>query len=545
MFLLSILFCKECFGQFFSRTPPREPFNRIEFNNFTPNWRMDIFDSTLVRLDTFNGYNSVRNIPLMSGEYVNENKFYRCHAISEYDLLGFIVNCIDISSGDLLWSRIIDTSHFGRQLSPVHQRFDSEGNLVILGFRKTRPFGASGRAWGFAEPSKFFRLVLDKNDGGIISYRSPDENETFQFVATSHNNSWDFFDFNPDGSIDLLFNRRNPFPLSNAYVIKGLINSEGYLIFQDSFEYRQINSGITRSRYAKRGSHYYCLERHQHDTIVYLVEMDSLLNEVDRTIVDYYNYETTVAELNGYDESHLFFVQGYFENEKQFIRLYMYDYSGVLVNLYDLQSDFIEQYTDALRFEYDTKSKQLLIFALLHDRDFENRIVHSFLDVILFDGNEFKLIKSIEISNENRDFFPNWIYFNGEDDLLFDTRAGLIFYRDEPNTLHGFVRSQSDWSYGLMSASRIQLGLETSNVVEQEENRKFLLYPNPNNGVFSITTDKVYDGVNVYNQIGQRMTVSYNGDHIDISHLPTGMYYLYLTERGRRVTETQILIKIE
>ena len=71
------------------------------------------------------------------------------------------------------------------------------------------------------------------------------------------------------------------------------------------------------------------------------------------------------------------------------------------------------------------------------------------------------------------------------------------------------------------------------------------IYPNPSDANVFLYTDGDYDDIYVYNQLGQRMPISYSGDQIDISHLPTGMYYLYLTERGMRVSETQKLVKIE
>ena len=42
---------------------------------------------------------------------------------------------------------------------------------------------------------------------------------------------------------------------------------------------------------------------------------------------------------------------------------------------------------------------------------------------------------------------------------------------------------------------------------EQETSGKFLVYPNPNNCAFFISTDAAFDGIQLYNQIGQRVNV--------------------------------------
>lgn len=71
------------------------------------------------------------------------------------------------------------------------------------------------------------------------------------------------------------------------------------------------------------------------------------------------------------------------------------------------------------------------------------------------------------------------------------------------------------------------------------------IIPNPTKDEFKFYTNAAYDDIWMYNQVGQRISVSTTGDRIDVSYLPTGIYYLYLSKNGIKVTETQKLVKIE
>ncbi|TVR76011.1 MAG: T9SS C-terminal target domain-containing protein [Saprospirales bacterium] len=70
----------------------------------------------------------------------------------------------------------------------------------------------------------------------------------------------------------------------------------------------------------------------------------------------------------------------------------------------------------------------------------------------------------------------------------------------------------------------------------------FSLFPNPARSQASISANIDFDGVVLYNLTGKRIA-EFSGDRIDISSLPQGMYFVYLTNNGHRVTSTEKLVK--
>lgn len=541
IFLVSISYLG--ISQKLSLELPKKPFERLKFTNFEPYWMVDIFDSTLVRLDTFNGYNSQKNIRFTSGKFVSNNKFYRCHSISKYDYLGFRVSCIDISSGKMLWSRIIDTSHFERQILPVYQNFDRDGNLVLIGFRKLGPYKSNERAWGFVEPCKLFRLVLNAHDGSIISYHSPESNENIPFSAFRSNTDIDMFNFTPDGELDFLYRKNNAFPLSNTYVIQGKIDSVGSMIFNDSLEYKPKNNQIFRSRYAQKGDNYFCLERRPQENAVYLIEINKNLQEQNRYKVEYYNIESLIAEIQSYTDEYMIYVQYYIENEKETYRIYKYDYNGNLLNFYDVKNSFLSNYVASV-FSYDNKTGKLIIFSSKIDRNFDTKTTKGYLDINLYDGKTYELMKRIEIINENRDFLPYWVHFEDEENIYFDAAVGYVYYKDDGMSFPGFVRAQGDFSMALMHMSRESLGLEPSHTTNLIGHKALMIYPNPTNGIINIFNVNEDASVNIYNLQGQCLEKQQIMDNnIDIRHLSKGMYVLKIETKLHK--EFHKVIKID
>lgn len=533
------------FCQKFSRSLPLVQHERLEFTNFEPTWMIDVFDSTLMRTDYFNGYNSLRQISTMSGEYISNNKYFGCHAISEFDFLGFKVTCVDIPTGDLIWSKIIDTSHFNRQIIPIYQNFDMDGNLVLFGFRKQGPYRNSERAWGFKEPCKMFKLVLDHEDGSILSYSSPDSNENISFSASDGNTDIDFFNFNPIGEVEFLYRKFNAFPLANSYVIAGRIDTVGTLIYNDSLEYSPKDSGIFRSRYAQRGDKYYCLERRAKENAIFMVEMNWELEETSRYKVEYYNnnINTLLAGLYTYTNDHLLFIQTYVENQKNNLRIYMYDYSGTLLKFFEIKDSFSSQH-DGLRYEYDEKTKKLIIITRKINRNAQTKVAKCFMNVYLYNGTEYELTKSIEIINDNRTLLPNWRFLKNGENFIFDALASYFYYHDDGMSFPGFRFSLSDNSVALMKVSREDLGLETSQVSQLENSNQFLVYPNPSYGTLHFHNIETEANINIFDIHGQLLISQklYDGT-LDISHLSAGLYILDIKTQDR--SERHKIIKID
>ncbi len=111
--------------------------------------------------------------------------------------------------------------------------------------------------------------------------------------------------------------------------------------------------------------------------------------------------------------------------------------------------------------------------------------------------------------------------------------CGLGFINSEQNSpISGLTYTISPVSCGQGNA-RIANNIDIND--EKEMSGEFILYPNPNNGTFSITSEKVKEtfNVEVYNNLGRLVFEKENNDpeksNFSISELPKGIYIVILT----------------
>lgn len=533
-------------GQKLIRELPRAPFERLEFNDFEPEWMVDVFDSTLVRLDTFNGYNSIEITRRGLGVSKHDDKIFRFNNIRGYDYLGFIVTCIDDHTGDVVWSKVIDTSYFNRQMAPFYQNFDSNGNLVIIGFRKIVPYSSKDRAWTFAEPCKIFKLVLDGRDGSIIAYHSPESNQNIPFSAFSGNTFMDFFNYKPNGGIDFLYRKVNPSPLANFYVISGTIDSLGSMVFLDSLEYHPKGTSIYRSNYAQKDGHYFFLEEDLNQRTMHLVEMDVSLKEVNRFQPQNFIFNSQLPFPLRYTDDYMFFIQGYEVNDKQGYYLYRYDYTGQLLDFYDVENQFISKYnTNSFIFDYDDISGKLLIYSCMADDDYRTKTSQWYMDITLYNGETYDLRKRIEVKNKNRTIWPLFYpRYHDEENIYLSTYAGLSYYKDDGQSFPGFVSSQSDFSVAILKMSRASLGLGTTKTTELATQNHLKLYPNPTTGIVTIDHLDTPSKVEIYDLNGSLVQSVHNvTSEVNIDNLPSGIYILNIM--NHQINERHKIIKME
>ncbi len=505
-----------------------------------------MYDSTLVRLDTFNGHNSISNIRVISGVSKNAGKIYRCNNIVEYDYLGFIVTCIDDHTGDVVWSKIIDTSHFNRQLTPIYQNFDSDGNFVIIGFRKIVPYSSKDESWGLRDRCKIFKLVLDGQDGSIRSYHSPESNKNIFFAPLQGNSFIDFFNNNPKGEVDFLYRKSNPSPLANIYVVTGKIDSLGAMVFLDSLEYHPKGTSIYRSNYAQKEGHFFCFEEDLDKRSVHLVEMDSDLKEVNRFQPHNFIFGSQSQWILRYTDDYIFLIQGYEVNGKEGYYLYRYDYTGQLLDFYDVKNQFITGYlSNSFIFDYDDISGKLLIYSCIVDKDNESRISQWYMDITLYDGEAYDLRKRIEIKSKNRTLWPRFYpRYHDEDNIYLSTHVGLSYYRDDGQSFPGFVSSQSDFSVSILKMSRASLGLGTTKTTDWSKQNQLTIFPNPTTNTVTIANLDAPAKVDVYNLNGALVSTYDNvTSEVHIGQLPPGMYIFDIS--NRYVSEKHKVIRLE
>lgn len=77
-----------------------------------------------------------------------------------------------------------------------------------------------------------------------------------------------------------------------------------------------------------------------------------------------------------------------------------------------------------------------------------------------------------------------------------------------------------------------------SNEVEVTENA--VIYPNPSNGIFNISSDVAIDVVSVYNSLGQKILET-NNAQFDLSQHLKGIYFAQIDSQGKKLTHKIIL----
>ncbi|MCZ2101639.1 MAG: T9SS type A sorting domain-containing protein [Chitinophagales bacterium] len=533
-------------GQKWKKEPPRAPFERLEFKDFEPKWMVDVFDSALVRLDTFNGHNSIRNLRIISGVSKNDNKIYRCNNIEEYDYIGFIVTCIDDHTGDVVWSKIIDTSHYSRQMSPIYQNFDNNGNLVIIGFRKIVPYSSKDMAWVGNNLCKLFKLVLDGQDGRILSYHSPESNQNIIFNPFQGNTFLDFFNYKPNGEIDFLYNKPNPSPLANIYVISGRIDSLGSMVFLDSLEYHPKGTSIYRTNYAQKDDHFFFMEEDLKQRTIHFIEMDANLKEIKRFQPPNFIFNLQLPYLLRYTDDYMLFIQINDNSNKEGYYLYIYDYNGRLLKFYDVENQFISQYlSNSFIFDYDDISGKLLIYSCISDKDYDTKTTQWYMDITLYDGETYDLCKRIEVKNKNRTIWPEFYpRYHDEENIYLSTHVGLSYYRDDGQSFPGFATSQADFSVSILKMSRASLGLGTTKTTDLATQNCLKLYPNPTTGLVSIENLEALAKVDIYDLNGSLVQTNDNvTSEVNIENLKSGIYILNI--KNNQINERHKIIKIE
>jgi hypothetical protein len=545
--LIYFIYCGTLLGQKIYFPPPIKPFEQASFANLNPTWHLDIFDSTRIRTDTFDGYNEF-DFVYTYGDHIKDGKLYKSHAIRNYDYMGFRVSCVDIATGALLWAQNIDYDAYKRQHTPYYQTFDADGNLVIIGFKKTFPYDPKENNWfiGTTKPSKVFRLTLDADSGEVLSYFSPDTNADLKISTNNGFDNWNFFGLDESGKAEFLLDIYNLAPNANKLVRRGCIGPDGVFTIIDSLVYSPSNWDKTRSSYAKKDGSYYTLEHSKVNSSNHLVILDTNLVEIRRIDITHLNLEIYKKYLFSYTNEYLIFVQIVPNSTNNHYRYLVMDYDGHLMQTFETTGEFHKKYITFIT-DYDNKLGKLVIFAYGNNKDYDKKELRAFLDVLQYDGVEFKLYKSIRLTQPNIFFEAAQLFYDGDENLLLAMQFGLAYYDENLNP--PFWPAFGNKTSALMKVSRKELGLEPSVTQETAELAYTHCYPNPSSGAFYLDMDavegkkdiRIFDisGRNVYVEADVvRTDIS-----LDLSDLPSGQY-VYQVYIGSKVHAEGVWVKL-
>ncbi len=548
IFSLSIfsVICGVLIGQKIYFPPPIKPFEQVSFANLNPTWYLDIYDSTYIKPDTFDGYNEF-DFVFTFGDHVKDGKLYKIHAIRNYDWMGFRVSCLDIATGALLWARNIDYDEYNRQHTPYYQTFDADGNLVIIGFRKTFPYDPRENAWGIGttKPSKVFRLALQSDTGDVLSYFSPDANPDFKITTNNGFDNWNFFGLDESGKAEFLLDIFNLAPNANKLVKRGSISNNGIVTILDSLIYSPNNWDKSRSSYAKKDGKYVTIELSKEKNTNHIVFMDTNLMELKRIDITHLNLDIYKKYLYKYTDENIIFIQIIPSSLKSNYRFLVFDYEGNLMRTLQTTDELYMNYTDAL-ITYDAKVGKLLLFAYGYDNDYEKKETHSFLDILHYDGVKYQLYKSIRPKQLNIITSVWDVISDGDDNFLLDLKLGLSNYYEGLNP--PFRQSDGNKTSALMKVSRKELGIEPSATQETTDLANIHCYPNPSSGAFYLDMDELEGkkDIRIFDMSGRNVYVEANvvrsNISLDLSDLPSGQY-VYQVYIGSKVHAEGVWVK--
>lgn len=521
--------------------PPKVPFQSVKFDDFVPTWSLDIYDASLIRNDTFDGYNEF-DLVFTFGDHSRDGKLYKSHTIRNYDWMGFRVNCIDLATGELLWVRNITYDDYGRQHLPAYQTFDDDGNLVIIGFRKAFPYDPKEKAWltQSEKPSKIFRMVIDAIDGSVLSYHSPDEGPDFAYARNLNGRLWSFFGLDHRGSVEFLLMKYLNTPHLSTMVRKGYIHQDGKFELTDSLVFSPNDWTVNRTKYVKKDSKYYCLERSTSDGKKYIVAMDTLLREVSRVDISHFKIENNYIELFQFTDEFMLFGQAFPSPNNYNLRYFVVDYNGNLINTMDFKDDFFRKYYDA-NITFDSKYNKLLVVGFGDALNQTKNGYESFVDIIHYDGKKYETHKRIKISQVNLVWTPWQVLYVDDDQLIFDCRVGAYFY--DENATPTIQYSHGNNAMNVTAVSRSALGILSSTQEEEVVGGiEKHAYPNPSSGSFNLSLDGFLGNIDlrIFDMSGRNVYVDTDinsGDiSLDLSALPVGIYAYRVYQGSKLLT---------
>ena len=144
-------------------------------------------------------------------------------------------------------------------------------------------------------------------------------------------------------------------------------------------------------------------------------------------------------------------------------------------------------------------------------------------------------IEGITIITSNEEIFTAkytcWAYYLDENE---PTQRRYLFVKEDNGNLLEVIASNDDGS----ADTNQWLPVETTGLVERQENNIKLLYPNPTSGELRIENGELrMKSIEVFDMMGRKQKAEGRKQNtemlIDISHLPSGVYLLKIqTETG-------------
>ena len=453
--------------------------------------------------------------------------------------IGTMVNAYDLDSGDILWANNYNPhfeNNFGYSFT-LEMEINEQSNLILKGYRGIMPF--TGGYWrGY-----FSQRTIDLNSGltktAYINLKTNmrtnvqtnpainKENSSF-FYYTKWPSSGKFFPVKVDIANDTIIDAFEFDSLKTVVFETKTAEEQGTIRIDGPFTLdHQFFTFVVQ--YSKDGHPVHWLWKTDKDANVLIKK------EISSNLGEFY----LEAEQK---DSLIEMISVSLDDSYQGHRGYLFmDMDGNVVNRNSQITIEGKKVGHLSTTRLKNSDEVLHVVRFQHDNDI----------YIYRETKDKQYIKSGHLINNNSSayaYIPRFIFQSSDNGLvisgsfLLDT---LLF----PNSL----RCNFDcggWPV-IMKLSAETLGLPTGSSDPWQQPITFSIAPNPSTNQITVATTEALSNsqIEIYNQTGRHIInhqISSSAIEIDISSLPTGLYFVSLVDDlGKRFGQVQKLVKIE
>ena len=515
------------------------------FNNFEPVWQHAPIDSSLMGISKFDGRNHFTLSKNPSCLVLFEDNLYIAPstAITIYGLDGGFVERINTMTGKVDWIYTFDLRTEERQEVIQDLYIDDQRRLNVVSFRRiVAPKPDPYLRWPEDGDSSLISIrKFDIETGELIEHHTPSFTDQESLRLKHQITNSRFFKGDKNGNFQFIEK-----VTKSGFVLKQyLIDENGHQIQQmneDTIRFNAPNSGYT--------NHYQPVFIVSKDTILVLshvVKQDPLADGQSRLTI----YDKDLKKRREYFLDDLIGVnygQIYIENaDHRFIKIMVslwrnpwepfilehiiLDYEGNIVKRFMTTQDGIEHFT--FETTYLESENEFLVVGVIGDRSFG-------LDFFKTKGfDNLEKIKTISYQNPEYFFSPDDIIQLPDGDILLN---GINIFWPPDEGLY-----QGTWPTWLRFNAE-DIGLTSTK--ETEYVNLLSIYPNPASDRITIRLEEDQSGIiDILDHMGREkyITVSETkegSNQINIGYLPTGMYFVRLTDKTGRIKGTGRFVKM-
>ncbi len=531
-----------CFKSIYSQQYIFQP---LIFTNVEPVWQYSPIDSTLIGVDNLDGRNhfSSEKLPLCYEVFEDHIYYTEPTGLTGRIAEGGFIQKINARSGDLVWAKVFDLRTEERQEYVQDLYIDEQRRLNVITVRRIVP--------PFIDP--FFVWPV-RGDSSLISIRRYNI-ETGELMEHKYPSNIDY------SSVRVRHH------LYNARFLKAFKdNTFQYLVKENeygfAFRHFLLDEKGYQLREMKRDSLIFNSPHHHisnstqpmiivnADTIVclnYVVKPDSTYDGQARLTIYNKNLEKKkeiqLENLIGFNYQNLYltnaderfmYLQGDFwlgTFEPKYNEHIIIDYDGNIVKQFKTQYNGKNYY--AFNIAYLEKEKEFLILGQIRERSMK---LSFFITQEV--GNIIKLT-DLEHGSNGHLFQPGFLEVLPEGCILI--KGFNVVWPTNENFPQGY------WPTWLRFNAE-DIGLTSTK--ETEYVSLLSIYPNPASDRITIRLEEDQSGIiDILDHMGREkyITVSETkegSNQINIGYLPTGMYFVRLTDKTGRIKGTGRFVKM-